>query len=252
MTATPENDADGSSETGSDLESKVFVMRGDKKLVRHLSFAKAAGKRPNTLRVAIGSAHDTALTLKNASFSTQYRRAIAIVADFHGIPENDPIREKMEETAAAFLEHYNLHTQPFKFERQGILRSIEDAAFPNDTNLEAGAGDRASLKTPKAMTPDGLVRGVTYRSARSGQPALIHVRLWRGKGFSLSLENTSFAKQYAKAVAAVADSLGLTHDDPLRTQMQASGQAFLKHYRLATVAVTIPDVVVVQDPNQQS
>lgn len=250
MTGPADKAADGPSDE-SDLESKVFIDRDGKKLIRHLSFAKAAGKRPNSLRVLVGSTHGTALTLKNASFAIQYRRAVDLIAGFHGIPADDPLRREMEETAPAFLEHFHLHTQPFKFERNRVLVSIDDVAFPDETSSETGAGASPALKAPEAMTSNGLVRGITYRSAKQDAPAFIHVRLWRGKGFTLALENASFAKQYAKAVDAVANSRGLALDDPLRTRMHESGQAFLDHYRLATVAVTIPDVVVVKNPTQQ-
>ena len=256
MTASSDNATDGPSEAGASLASKVFIVRGDMKLVRHLSFAKAAGQRPNSIRVSVGSKNGTALTLKNASFSRQYQRAIDKIATFYGIPEGDPLRKQMESTAGNFLAYYNLHTEPFKFERQGELKSIGDVAFPNDAE---GAEEPPmpssgpSVRTgPSAMLASGLVRGITYRSPRNGQPALMQVRLWRGKGFNLSLENASFAQQYAKAVDAVANSLGMAANDPTRIHMLEAGQAFLKHYRLVTAAVTIPDVVFSQNPDQQS
>jgi len=255
MTGGTANTPDRPTKTGADRASKVFIVRGDKKLVRHLSFAKAAGERPNAIRVSVGSKNGTALTLKNASFSRQYQRAIDTIATFYEIPEGDPLRKEMESTAGDFLAHYNLRTEPLKFERQGELKSIGDVAFPNDAE---GAEEHSTPSSsppvqngPSAMIASGLVRGITYRSPRNGQPALLQVRLWRGKGFSLSLENASFAQQYAKAVEAVAASLGIAANDPTRVQMLESGQAFLKHYRLVTAAVTIPDVVVFQNPDQQ-
>lgn len=256
MTSAAENAADAQPDPGSELESKIFVMRGDRKLVRHLTFSKAAGLRPNSIRVMIGTSVDTALTLKNASFAFQYNRAVEKVAAFYAIPEGDQLRTQMQNTAADFLAYYNLRTQPFKFEQHGNLRAIDDVASPIDAEGK-GAPNTASEapsapKAPSAMLASGLVRGVTYRSAKGGHPPVIHVRLWRGKGFTLSLENASFAKQYATAVGAVADSLGLAPDDPQRARMQESGQAFLKHYSLTTAAITIPDVVVVQIPDQQS
>lgn len=250
MTASVEDAADGPQ--GSDLESKIFQIRGDKKLVRHLAFAKAAGKRPNTLRVVIGSTHGTSLTLKNSSFARQYRRAIDKIADSYAVPEGDPLRAEMEKTAGDFLAYYNLRTQPFRFAHQGEFVELDDVAFPSDAGIaETVAKSAPTRKAPTAMQTNGLVRGVTFRSARSGQPALIQVNLWRGKGLRLSLENASFAMQYTKAVEAVADSLGMAPEDPMRAQLRETGQAFLKHYRLSTAAVTIPDVVV-QNPNQQS
>lgn len=256
MTAGTDNAAEGPTGTGADLASKVFILRGDKKLVRHLSFAKAAGERPNSIRVLVGSKNGTALTLKNASFSRQYQRAIDKIATFYEIPEDDPLRKEMESTAGDFLAHYNLRTEPFKFERQGELKSIADVAFPNDPEgAETPSTPSSSLPGsigPSAMLANGLVRGITYRSARNGHPALMQVRPWRGKGFNLSLENASFAQQYAKAVDAVANSLGMEANDPTRVLMLEAGQAFLKHYRLVTAAVTIPDVVVSQTPDKQS
>jgi len=136
------------------------------------------------------------------------------------------------------------------------LKSIGDVAFPNDAEGAEAASTPSSSQSvrigPSAMLTNGLVRGVTYRSPRNGQPALMQVRLWRGKGFNLRLENVSFAQQYGKAVDAVANSLGMAANDPTRVRMLEAGQAFLKHYRLVTAAVTIPDVVVSQNPNQQS
>lgn len=255
MTGDPAETTDDTKRTDLEIESKVFVMRGDKKLVRHLAFAKAAGQRPNTLRVSVGSAHGTALTLKNASFSRQYRRAVDMIADFHAIAQDDPLRDEMENTGPAFLEHYGLRTLPFKFQKQGELKTIEDAAFPiNDSSTEGPKtpSDKSTLGAPKALLPHGLVRGITYRPAQGAAPAVIHVRLWRGKGFSLSLENVSFANQYAKAVDAVADSLGIAVADPLRNRLHETGQAFLEHYELTTVVVTIPDVVVSKSPDKQS
>ena len=236
-----------------DLESKVFIMRGNRKLVRHLGFSKAAGERPNSLRISVGSKQGTALTLKNKSFAGQYDRAIETIAKHHGIPDGHPIRKAMEATAQDYLAHYNLRTQTFKFERHGDLRIIDDVAFPIDAegaeaDLERPSGQFAPTP-PQAMLPDGLVRGVTFRPAAGDQVAHIHVRRWRGKAVSLNLENASFAVQYEKAVQAMADSLGLAHDDPNRTLMLQSGPAFLQHYGLTTAPVTIPDVVViVQQP----
>lgn len=256
MSGSADNTTEGPSDAGANLASKVFIVRGDKKLVRHLSFAKAAGERPNSIRVSVGSKNGTALTLKNASFSRQYRRAIDKIATFYEIPEADPLRKEMESTASDFLAHYNLRTEPFKFERQGELKSIGDVAFPNDAEgterPSPPSCSPSARKGPSAMLVNGLVRGITYRSPRNGQPALMQVRLWRGKGFNLTLENASFAQQYAKAVDAVANSLGMAANDPARINMLETGHAFLKHYRLVTAAVTIPDVVVSQNPNQQS
>lgn len=255
MTGDTAETTDHTNRADFEIESKVFVMRGDKKLVRHLAFAKAAGQRPNTLRVSVGSAHGTALTLKNASFARQYRRAIDMIADFHAIAQDDPIRDEMEKTGPAFLEHYGLRTLPFQFQKQGELKAIEDAAFPiddGDAEKSKPPNGKSKLGAPKALLPHGLVRGVTFRPARGADPALIHVRLWRGKGFSLSLENVSFAKQYAKAIDAVADSLGIAAGDPLRNRLHQTGQAFLEHYALTTVVVTIPDVVVMKNPDKQS
>jgi hypothetical protein len=130
MTTSADNAADGPTEAGADLASKLFIVRGDKKLVRHLSFAKAAGERPNSIRVSVGTKNGTALTLKNASFSRQYQRAIDKIATFYEIPEGDPLRKEMESTAGDFLAHYNLRTEPFKFERQGELKSIGDGSIP--------------------------------------------------------------------------------------------------------------------------
>lgn len=231
------------------LESKVFIIHGDRKLVRLLGFHKAAGERPNSLRVTVGAKHGTALTLKNKSFAAQYRRAIKIIAEHHGIAEGDPIREAMEATAHDFLAHYNLRTQAFKFERHGDVRVIEDVAFPidaegADARLEP-SGRHSGSAPPQPMLPDGLVRGVTFGPATGCQAAHIHVRRWRGKALTFSLKNTSFATQYEKAVRAMADSLGLTHDDPRQALMLQSGPAFLQHYGLTTVSVTIPDVVVI-------
>jgi len=112
MTASAGNTGNAVEPTddGADLASKVFVVRGDKKLVRHLSFAKAAGQRPNSLRISVGSTNGTALTLKNASFSRQYQRAIDKIATFYGIHADDPIRKEIESTASDFLAHYNLRT----------------------------------------------------------------------------------------------------------------------------------------------
>jgi hypothetical protein len=162
----------------------------------------------------------------------------------------------MENTASDFLGHYNLHTQAFRFERQGDLRVIEDVAFPMEdkgATLPLGAsGGHSASQAPGAMLPTGLVRGITFGRESEKQPAHIRVRLWRGKGFILSLENVSFAQQYEKAVQAVAASLGIASDDPVRAQMLESRGTFLKHYGLATVSVTIPDVVVIPKPNPQS
>lgn len=255
MTSAADN-TDAPLDPRSELESKIFIMRGDRKLVRHITFAKAAGLRPNSLRVLIAASVDTALTLKNTSFAFQYSRAVDKVATFYSIPVGDQLRVEMEKTASEFLAHYNLRTLPLTFEQHGDVRVIADAAIPGDVEgqeaLHMASGNLSSPMPPSAMLANGLVRGVTYRSAKNDQPPLIHVRLWRGKGISLSLENVSFAKQYAKAVDAVADSLGMAQDDPQRTQMRETGPAFLKHYSLTTAAVTIPDVVVVQIPNQQS
>jgi len=235
------------------LESKVFIMRGNRKLVRHLGFAKAAGRRPNSLRISVGSKQDTALTLKNKSFAAQYLRAIETIAEHHGIPEGHPIRKAMKETANDYLAHYKLRTQPFKFERHGDLRIIDDVAFPIDgegADVHMGSsGGQSGTTAPQAMLPNGLVRGVTFRPAAGDLPAHIHVRRWRRTALTLSLENTSFAVQYEKAVRAMADSLGLAQDDPSRTLMLQSGQVFLQQYGLTTVSVTIPDVVIiVQQP----
>jgi hypothetical protein len=236
-----------------DLESKVFIMRGNRKLVRHLGFSKAAGERPNSLRISVGSKHGTALTLKNKSFAGQYRRAVEAIAKHHGIPDGHPIRKAMEATSQDYLAYYSLRTQPFKFERQGDLRIIDDVAFPVEAEgAEARMeppGGQSGPTAPQPMLLNGLVRGVTFRPAAGDHAAHIHVRRWRGKAFSLSLENVSFAVQYEKAVRAMADSLGLANDDPSRTLMLQSGPAFLQHYGLTTAPVTIPDVVViVQQP----
>lgn len=256
MTSAAENTNAAPSDPRSQLESKIFIMRGDKKLVRHITFAKAAGFRPNSLRVMIGGAVDTALTLKNTSFAFQYSRAVDKVATFYSIPVGDQLRVEMEKTAREFLAYYNLHTQPAKFEQHGDFRVIEDVATPGSVEGQEvphmASGGLPVAMPPSAMLANGLVRGVTYRSAKKDQPPLLHVRLWRGRGLSLSLENVSFSKQYAKAVDAVADSLGIAQDDPQRTQMRETRQAFLKHYSLTTASVTIPDVVVVQITNQQS
>lgn len=255
MTGNPTGPTNDENSADIEIESRVFVMRGDKKLVRHLAFAKAAGQRPNTLRVTVGSAHGTALTLKNSSFSRQYRRAIDMIADFYAIALDDPIRDEMEKTGPAFLEHYGLRTLPFQFQKHGELKVINDAILPiedGDTRKAETPTAKAKLGAPKALLPHGLVRGVTFRPARGADPASLHVRLWRGKGFSLSLENVSFAKQYAKAVDSVADSLGIAVADPLRNRLHETGQAFLEHYELTTVVVTIPDVVVLKNPDKQS
>lgn len=236
-----------------DLESKVFIMRGNKKLVRHLSFSKEAGDRPNSLRISFGSKQGTVLTLKNKSFSAQYNRAVRHIAEHHGIPERHPIRNAMEATAPDYLAYYHLRTQTFRFERHGDLRTIDDVAFPieyggAETHFKRSGG-RSSITPPPPMLPDGLVRGVTFRPATGDQAKHIHVRRWRGNALTLSLENTSFAVQYEKATRAMADSLGLAKDDPSRTLMAESGEAFLQHYGLTAVSVTIPDVVVnVQQP----
>lgn len=237
-----------------DLESKIFIMRGNRKLVRHLGFSKAAGERPNSLRISVGPKQGTVLTLKNKSFSVQYHRAIEMIAKHHGIPGGHPVREAMEATAQDYLAHYNLRTQTFHFERHGVLRIIDDAVFPIDGDgaaprLKPPAGQASTKTTPQAILPNGLVRGVTFRPAAGDQAVSIHVRRWRGKALSLSLENASFAVQYEKAAQAMADSLGLAHDDPSRALMLQSGPAFLQHYGLTTAPVTIPDVVViVQQP----
>jgi hypothetical protein len=249
VTAATEPSEDTPQDLDQDLESKVFIMRGNRKLVRHLGFSKAAGERPNSLRISVGSKQGTALTLKNKSFAGQYHRAIEKIAKHYGIPEGHPIRNAMEATAPNYLAHYNLRTQTFKFERHGDLHIVDDAAFPIDAEgtealLEPSGGHSGSAP-PKAMLPDGLVRGVTFRPAAGDQAAHIHVRRWRGKALCFSLENASFAVQYEKAVQAMADSLGLPHDDPSRALMHQSGPAFLQHYGLRTAPVTIPDVVVI-------
>ena len=61
--------AEPSATSTADLETKIFVVRGGKKLLRHIVFAKEAGLRPNALRVTFGASHETAFTLKNASFA---------------------------------------------------------------------------------------------------------------------------------------------------------------------------------------
>jgi hypothetical protein len=231
------------------LQSKVFIVQGDRKLVRYLSFAKAAGERPDSLRVFATAKLDTSFTLKNKSFTAQYARAIETIAKFHGIPNDHPIREAMTATAKDFLAYYNLRTQTISIERNGERRTIDNVALPIDgegaETDSPSPNSQVGARPPQAMLPGGLVRGVTFRSAVGNQPAHIHVRRWRGKALSFTLENVSFAVQYEKAVMAMADSLGLAIADPTRALMLGSGQTFLQHYGLATAPITIPDVVVI-------
>jgi hypothetical protein len=94
---------------------------------------------------------------------------------------------------------------------------------------------------------NGRVRGVTFRPRSGDKPAHIHVRPWRAKTASFSLENTSFSAQYARAIAVMVQSLALEPGDPLRIAMEHSGPAFLQYFNLTTQPISIPDVAVVAD-----
>jgi hypothetical protein len=95
------------------------LFREDGKLLRSLAFVPRANAKPASIRVTLQSASkplnrkakETMFTLENKSFHEQYHRAVAALADFRGIPADDPVRLKMEATADEFLRYFGLKTR---------------------------------------------------------------------------------------------------------------------------------------------
>lgn len=93
------------------------------KLVVGLGYRPRSNKRPACLRVVFVNGKkgkggevrrkekSTVLTLENKNFLEQYRRAVKLLADFKGVPIDDPVRDAMEATSAEFLRHYGLTTK---------------------------------------------------------------------------------------------------------------------------------------------
>lgn len=244
--------------------ARIFTVRGERKLVSYIVYRRKSGPRPQALRIQIGQTKSTSITLKNKDFYLQYQKAIDLIADFHSIPASSDIRKEMAATASDFLVVYGLETRTIKVAHGKRSRIVENAAievgpvdpaFYTDPNEqpEGDSSDAASAQQRHHGTymVDGRVRGVTYRSRSGDRPAHIHVRPWRAKTASFSLENTSFSAQYARAIAVMVKSLALESGDPIRVAMEQSGQAFLQHYNLNTQPVSIPDVAVVADANDQ-
>lgn len=229
------------------LPTRIFALRGGRRLVCNIVYHKASGKRPHALGVLSRQAKATSLTLKNKDFFAQYKRAVDAIADSMGIPSESPVRSEMEATATDFLAHYGLETQPIEVGEGANKVSVKNVVVEpaDDGSRAASEPSQRALSTnhPAAFHSDGRVRGVTYKARHGAAPAQIHVRPRRGKLASFSLENTSFATQYAAAIAHLADALGLPRGDPLRTRMECSGDAFLRYYGLTTRPLSIDDVV---------
>lgn len=242
------------------LATRVFTLRGERKLVSYIVYHKESGPRPQALRIQIGQTKRTSITLKNKNFYLQYQKAIDLIADFHSIPASSDIRKEMAATASDFLAVYGLETRTLTVAHGKRSRIVEHVAIevgPADPAVYADQNEQPvgdSLAAASAQQRhhgtymmNGRVRGVTFRPRSGDKPAHIHVRPWRAKTASFSLENTSFSAQYARAIAVMVQSLALEPGDPLRVAMEQSGPAFLEYCNLTTQPVSIPDVAVVAD-----
>lgn len=107
-----------------------------------------------------------------------------------------------------------------------------------------------------------LLRDLIFTPRSNAKPASIRVTLRRSnkaegiksKETMFTLEKKSFAEQYSRAVAALADFRGIAADDPVRAEMEATADEFLRHFGLQTKIVTIVKVyeeVVFQTPAKQ-
>jgi len=244
--------------------ARIFTLRGERKLVSYIVYHKKSGPRPQALRIQIGQTKRTSITLKNKNFYLQYQKAIDLIADFHSIPASSDIRREMAATASDFLAVYGLETRTVTVAHGKRSRIVENAAIevgPVDPAVYAGQNEQPESYSPGAASArqrhygtymvNGRVRGVTYRPRSGDKPAHIHVRPWRAKTASFSLENTSFSAQYARAIAVMVQSLALAPGDRIRVAMEQSGPAFLQYYNLNTQPVSIPDVAVVADAHDQ-
>jgi hypothetical protein len=256
---TPDNGESSNEKVG---EARVFLIRGDKKFVRGLGFHAPAGKRVQALRVTFGKKKSTSISLQKTDFFVQYRRAVKLLADFFKVPPDDALRKQMEQTVGDFMDYYGLTTQTRLLQHKYGTALIDNVAVQLDhkpQSFEArqskaednsAADADAKLRRRDPMWADGRVRGITFRPRTGVQGTAIHVRPQRGKAKTFSLERTSFSVQYKRAINCMADAIALAEDDPVRAQMLASGPAFLKHYKLATVAITIPDAVVMPESDE--
>lgn len=104
------------------ITSNFFTPDG--KRVRLLGFYPRCNKRPAGIRVILVAAKkskgikqkDTFYTLENKDFLTQYRRALNALADHHGIPADDPVREAMAATSQEYLKYFGLKTKSITIE----------------------------------------------------------------------------------------------------------------------------------------
>lgn len=244
--------------------ARIFTLRGERKLVSYIVYHRKSGPRPQSLRIQIGQTKSTSITLKNKDFYLQYQKAINVLADFHSIPASSVIRKEMAATASDFLAVYGLQTRTVTVAHGKRSRIVENVAVevgPIDPAFYAEQNEQSKGDSPGAVRAqkrhhgtymvEGRVRGVTYRPRSGEKAAHIHVRPWRAKTASFSLENTSFSAQYARAIAVMVQSLALEAGDPIRIAMEQSGPAFLQYYNLNTQPVSIPDVAVVADAHDQ-
>lgn len=232
-------------------DERVFNSRGGNRLVRNIHFHKSAGSRPHALRVQFTKSKATSLTLKNTDFFVQYRRAVDLMADFLEIERHAPVRDQMQATAAAFLDHYGLHAVDVTVGKGDTAKTIQNVVRLAEDDAEPAAAPQRIISPATLIASDGRVRAITFKRRTRVHPARIQVRLTRGRQPSFSLENTSFSEQYRKAVTHLADALHLPPDDPLRRSMEQSGPAFLDHYALVTGPLNIPDAVVNLEPREK-
>lgn len=245
--------------------ARIFTLRGERKLVSYIVYHKKSGHRPQALRIQIGQTKRTSITLKNKNFYLQYQKAIDLIADFHSIPASSDLRREMAATASDFLAVYGLETRTMTVAHGKRSRIVEHVAIevdpvdpaiyadeseqPRDDSTTAASAQQRHFGT---YMVNGRVRGVTFRPRSGDKPAHIHVRPWRAKTASFSLENTSFSAQYARAIAVMVQSLALEPGDPIRVAMEQSGPAFLEYFNLNTQPLSIPDVAVVADAHDHT
>lgn len=101
-----------------------------------------------------------------------------------------------------------------------------------------------------------LVRNLVYSKASGKRPHVLRVVRRFSTATDFTLQNKDFYAQYKRAVDAIAETLGIDLDAPLRAEMLATADDFLKYYELQihTVEVgegphklTIENVIVVTD-----
>jgi hypothetical protein len=112
------------------------LFTNDRKLPRGLVFVRRCNAKPAGIRVALAPANKalkikakaTMFSLEGKSFDAQYLRAIAALANFHGIELDDPIRDELAATKGEFLVRFGLKTKTVTVTYDQVVFAEKDEA----------------------------------------------------------------------------------------------------------------------------